>query len=241
MFGHSAVVRPEDQPAPTSATQARPASMQVIHRLDEAATSDHPLKSPATPFRVRFLVGGKERKGEFRGNDLLVPLNQGEVYQIEVENRTGRPAVMRLLVDGLNTLPEKMKDKSVMTLEVAPRVNLAEARPWVLDARGGTKNIVVGFATETGDQGKLREFDVVEADKSLAARKQFTEQIGLITAAFDEPAAERLASSLNPGSGTDLGQEVTADLSEQTGVGVGNLQCVINNRYVFPEALRGGR
>jgi len=91
-----------------------------------------------------------------------------------------------------------------------------------------------GFATETGANGKLREFTIVDADQSLAARRQFTDQIGLITAAFYAPAG----NARGPGMvGIAPGRVVAANLKEKKAPPPGNLLAVINIRYVDADTL----
>ena len=65
------------------------------------------------------MIGGQERPGVFRGNDMFVPVRKGEVLEIWIENHSGKLTLMRLLVDGLNTLPELEKAKGVATYLVA--------------------------------------------------------------------------------------------------------------------------
>ena len=97
-----------------------------------------------------------------------------------------------------------------------------------------------GFVTETGVQGKLREFKVVDADTSVAARKNFTDQIGLITAAFyhrEKPFETDggMIAGAAPGAGTGFGQEQEANLAERRDIRPGDLWAVINIRYVLQE------
>jgi len=181
MIGRSVRTRPQD---------FRP-DVQAVQDWDKRAKGEvsHPLADPNFPYRVQIKVGGKECTPRFEGNDCIVQLSKGETYEIWVENRTSQLVLMRLLVDGLNTLPQKDTAKGAGTYAVAKRVNLGEARPWVLDPKDPdtpTPGIwaVRGFVTEIGEKGKLREFMVVDAQESLAARRKFTDQIGLITAAF---------------------------------------------------------
>jgi hypothetical protein len=197
------------------------------------------------------MVGGRERQGIFERNpaigkeNYVVALKRGEVYTVRVENYSGQIACLRLLVDGLNTLPEKYLEKGISTVEVAPRVNLSQARHWVLDPNppnSQRRNVwgINGFVTETGVQGKLREFKVVDAESSVAARKSFTDQIGLITAAFYRREIPRTYAgssigSARPGAGTGFGEERQADLRERTDVRPGDLWAVINIRYVLDE------
>ena len=66
-----------------------------------------------------------------------MPLAKGEVYQIRVETRASHRARLRLLVDGLNTLPEKIQAKNVSLASKPPeavyagaqRVSLVSERP----------------------------------------------------------------------------------------------------------------
>ena len=236
MLGHSVVVSSEDHRPETvpPGHRSRPLADQLIERLDEHATRDpHPFKDPEYPLRVRLMVDGVERKGALRDNDYFVPLRIGEEYAIEIENNTGRQVLMRLLVDGLNTLPQAMDAKGLGTMEVAPRVNLDSARHWSLDPKVAKVFRVSGFVTVTGAQGKWRKFRVAQAEKSLAARKQFTDQLGLITAAFYLPGGGRSRSAV----ATEEGEEVDVSLPE-TKAEVGNLLTTITIRYVDAEDFK---
>ena len=233
MIGRSVQVKPEDRrlPAAGSAESDGPQAERVIEQLDKRAEGAHPLLDRNFPYRIRIMVGGKEREPVFSGNDCYVALSPGEEYEIWVENNSGRLTVMRLLVDGLNTLPQKETVKGVATYLVGAPVSLAEARFWILDPESAKTHAVRGFVTETGREGKLRKFTVVDAQKSLAARQRFTEQIGMITAAFYAPAGGSRAI------GTAAGEERVENLEEAGGVKVGNLLGVVHIRYVEPEAL----
>ena len=245
MLGRSVAILPNDREPelPLPDQPLRPMADVVVARMDERSEGAHPMKDPAFPYRVRFMVDGKERQCVFKGNNLIVPVKQGEVYQLWIENRTAQPVVMRLLIDGLNTLPEKEDTKGISTYVVGKRVNLDQARSWVLDPsdprvvriQGNPTWAVHGFVTATGTQGqgKLREFKIVDASQSLAARQEFTDQIGLITAAFYAPA------SGGRGVGTDLGAERTEDLREREGVEVGNLLALLHFQYVEASAMEG--
>jgi hypothetical protein len=215
---------------------------QVIRRNDERATGPHPLTNPRFPFRLRIMIDGKERLGVSRGSDWFVPVRQGEVYEIWVENHTDETVLMRLLVDGLNTLPQRDNVKGLGTFLTAPRVNLDEARRWILDPHdAGTLRLkgiptwaVRGFVTSTGThgQGKLREFVVVEAAESLAGRQQFTDQLGIITAAFYSPASDQRTV------GTAAGRERIDDLRQGEPTEVGSLLDAFQVRYVEADSLK---
>ncbi len=249
MLGKSADVHREDFSDELSDASEPPRLLadSIVDRMDQLAKGEHPLRDPNFPFRVWLMVGGKERKGQFRGNDYFVPLRKGEVYEIWIENRTGRRVLMRLLVDGLNTNLEKetsgagpaqQGDKGLSTEIIGKHVNLDEARAWVLDPnsaqqrRQRNRNLfaVRGFVTKTGKQGKMAQFTVVDADHSLAARQKFTDQIGLITTAFYAEQVMPRAAAAAPGIGTQGGRIIEENL-EEIRAAVGPLQAVVNIRY----------
>ncbi|MBL9125071.1 MAG: hypothetical protein JNG90_15645, partial [Planctomycetaceae bacterium] len=226
MLGQSATLRPEDnvppppQPGNEPAPGADPAADQTVERLDEHAQGTHPLADPHSEFGLRILVkkpDGKleERKPRFQGNKAYVRLQKGEVFQISAHHSSNDRVLLRLLIDGLNTMiedaggppgeqlenvevPADPQDpaKGVVRKVIGKRVSLDEARPWVLDPERKVPVAerwwgIGGFASALGVNGKVREFTVVDAKESLAAEREFTDQIGLITAAFYAPKASR--------------------------------------------------
>jgi len=239
MLGKSVHRKERYAPLPDSPDDVIP---DGVDELDDLSNGPHPLRDPKFPFPVRILVGGKERKGVFHGNDYYVPVRQGEVYSVQVESKLRKePVVLRLLVDGLNTLPEKVEAvKGVETYEVAPRVSLENARHWVLDPKKNRAGrwTIKGFVTETGSQGKLREFKIVEKQDSVAAQQNFTDQIGLITAAFYMPLAEpRGGIALGAAPGTGFGEERIERLDEVANVKPGRLRSVVHIHYVDADEL----
>ena len=230
----------DERPTPGQpALQAAAISHRAIAKLDELSKHPHPMQDPKYPYRVRIVVAGpqghfKERQGYFEGNDLIVPLRKGEDYEIWLENRSGTVVTARLLVDGLNTHPQPERSplsKGYRGILIAAPVALEDAQHWVLDPEGRTepwKNLfrVEGFVTETGDAGRLNKFHIVDLEQSVAARQQFTDQIGLITAGFYQAIAKKR------GIGTDLGDEVTQASKPRTDIGVGEPLCYISIRYV---------
>ena len=161
-------------------------------QIDDSA--DHPLSGPSFPYRVQVRVRGsderfRDRTGTFHGNEYHVPLQQGEVFRIYVTNGSGQPTFARVLVDGLNTLPEKTQVKGVYVeprperLAQAQPVNLAEAMAWG-PLRPGKKYAIPGFFLKTGQNAIYDEFKVVDAAHALASESGYTDQVGLITVAF---------------------------------------------------------
>ncbi len=235
MIGRSAATEPDDYrphfPVTSSSGQQLPD--QFIRRLDDRSEGPHPMLNPKFPFRVRLMIGGKERKGFFQGNDYIVPVNPGEVYELEIESRNQGPdlALMRLLVDGLNTLPEPVT-KGLQTNVSAQPVSLDEARTWKLIRGEGLRKgpgeiyTVKGFyKLIDGPNSPCETFRVVDAADSWAGQQKFTEQMGLITAAFY--AARRAR-----GVGTGSGGERYDDVRTVADVPIGNLLGVIHIKYV---------
>jgi hypothetical protein len=114
-------------------------------------------------------------------------------------------------------------------------VSLADARHWVLDpADPLLKDFpqkvwrVSGFITETGDNGKLREFLMSSAERSLAAKRKYTDELGMITAAFYEPVLRTGQRS----GGTEPGNEKSEPTKENDKYTPGKLRAVVNIHYV---------
>jgi uncharacterized caspase-like protein len=246
MLGRSAALSASDvePPRPTfDAPPQRDPQEIAISKLDAKATAPHPLTNPNFEFPVKIMVGGKERKGIPKGNFWIVPLRTGETFEILVGNNSGKAACMRLLVDGLNTLPdlEMSPSKGVATMLWGQHVNLDDARYHILDpaalkpevkkAWGNTWSIG-GFATETGENGKLRQFLVGTAEQSLAAKRKFTEQLGLITVAFYEADRSGDEGRARGHQGIIPGDEKKVKISEVVGYKPGKLRVVLNIHYV---------
>ncbi|MGD9724002.1 MAG: caspase domain-containing protein [Pirellulales bacterium] len=236
MLGRSAAVRPDDRIPEPPGSSSTSAEEQVIQHLDEQAQQQHPQNDPKFPFRVYLMVDGKERKGEVKGNDYIVKLRKGEVFQIWIDDRRAdrQPAMLRLLVDGLNTLPEKLDTKGVTTVEWGKRVSLEEARTWELHPNQ-EQYAIAGFVTRVDNNGhadlngEMVEFKLVDANEGLAARQKFTEQIGIITAAFYDVAGGPRRIAIGPGDK----RRTRFDASE--GYKVGNLLGVVHIHYVEGE------
>jgi uncharacterized caspase-like protein len=246
------VPRPGQPPPP-------PISQTVIERADVRSQGAHPMRDPAFPYRVRMFVVTnpqeqdidkrivKEREPVFPGggNECYVPVRVGEVYEVRVENKSGQTVLLRLLVDGLNTQLEIEKDtKGIETAIVGQRVNLDEAKHCELDPKARNAVLIQGvptwavrgFVAEKGPQGTVKQFTVVDGAQSLAARRQFTDQIGIITAAFYLPPGDAR------GPGFDAGEDLKEEIREAKHKQVGNLVAIVHLRYVDERALpvRGG-
>ncbi|TWT66953.1 Caspase domain protein [Posidoniimonas polymericola] len=253
MLGRSVKIEPRDRvpeiPVSADAPPADPIAT-VIDRADERSQGAHPLQDAKFDFPIKIVVNGKERpfvfksvgEGEETHTECFVGLKKDEVYEIWVGNRIGTAVKMRLLVDGCNTMPEKEDLKGITTKIVGKRVNLDEAAGWVLEPAkikprrdGSYVWAIRGFFEEVGAQGSLRKFTVDEADNSLAARQKFTDQIGIITAAFYTalPPGNRSRGGL----GTRAGDR-QAERTQRSDLEFGDLLSVVHIRYVDVDALK---
>ncbi|WP_254508864.1 caspase family protein [Anatilimnocola floriformis] len=229
MLGHSVAIKPEDRPPPVPGLSNQ--ESELIPKLDEKAGQAHPMKDPRFPYRISVVINGQERKGVFRGNDYVIPVRNGEVYEVQVKLLNQENVCVKLLIDGLNTLPQTLKgEKGVQTVEIAPIVKLDEAREWILDSAKNPQRLWAfrGFVTETGSAGSLKKFVITDAAKSLAAQKEFTESMGLITAAFYTATAARSGTTVQP-------WETKEELKERNDVEAGDLIGVVNIRYMDAE------
>lgn len=251
MLGRSAEITAEDRRHSQRQAEAarqehgvfRPVSHEddhLIRHLDQRAQGPHPLRDPLFPYRVEIMVQDRKnkslyrnRQGTFHNNDYYVPLNKDEVFRIHVTNTSDSVIVMRLLVDGLNTLPETVDFQGVNALKAGHRVDLSIARHWVLSPR--KLYAVPGFFQRIGEESPFTEFQVVDAVNSLAARQNFTDQLGIITAAFYAPAEG--ARDIGIGEGRTLHKDVP--LAGKEYAEVGPPLAYLNIRYVEPAALAG--
>lgn len=265
MLPRSVIVQAADYQTTVAPTIDRPSldnESKVVERLDKRTEEEpHPLLNPQSPFRVRILVDDRERKPVFRGRECYIGLGKGESFRIEIGCARDEITLLRLLVDGLNTLPEVMLSstetpaapnpsgistrgrvvasertaKGLLQERWAPRVDLPEARHWELDPNRTPRKLwgIGGFTTTVGDgHGTWRKFVVAEAAESLAVRQGYGDQVGIITAAFYAPA---------PGArsiGVVAGPEERVRMQMASGARPGNLLSVIQIRYVEPAILQ---
>ena len=248
MLGRSVQVDPVVDRRPVLGSASTEAS--TIHNLDRRSrTERHPLSKPSFPYVVKVMVRGSgelpdQRPFTFLGDQCYVDLRQDEVYELWIENKTADVTPMRLLVDGLNTLPEPPVHKGV-AVEAAPpgpaaeepevmgmRVNLDEARHWIIPAR--TEVAVRGFFSKVGDEtADFRRFTVSDAKTSLAGRQNFTDQLGLITIAFyNSKPVPRSVIGTRAG---EAGSEAIHGANNRTAVGP--MRACVTIHYVDPDTL----
>ncbi|GDX90954.1 hypothetical protein LBMAG46_09590 [Planctomycetia bacterium] len=136
--------------------------------------------------RVEILVGGRLLSPETSDDprSFQVSLSQGDEYVIRVTNETAETCILRLLVDGLNTLAELVGETPGKQEWLAAQPRLpTEARFWVIPP--GVYE-VKGFYKEPQMTGTTQSqaFEVTDVAGSLAARMGLRKNAGMITAAF---------------------------------------------------------
>lgn len=225
-----------------------------IARLETNSQRENPMCQPNFPFSLYITVDGKdlERRLSADGRHVYVKTSVGQHYHICLENNSKRNVFVRLLVDGLNTLPdramlqERAKGKvgagdQNSRLLPAQYVNLTTARPW--HCPPGSYDFP-GFYTEieedgVGDerQATRRDFVITDATNSEAHRRGFTKDVGIITAAFFEPTARPKHLAPVTQRGSTLGdREETENVKVLDGELVpGALLCVLHLRYGIEE------
>ncbi|MDR0335515.1 MAG: caspase family protein [Planctomycetaceae bacterium] len=170
--------------------------------------------STSSLFRVTIVV---KRGNNFipvkpiqQENRTYLPLERGDVYRIRIYNPTSETVMTRVLVDGLNTLPEKIEEPdkvkfvAVTTTDLMQHIeslkkvgaiivqNTAQeffrvAAPSGLDrarpwvVRPHKEVEIPGFFHNVGLQGGYKEFRVTESSFSVGGQTNFIDQLGLIT------------------------------------------------------------
>jgi hypothetical protein len=185
MSGRSVAILPGDPPAVDAQSEVPDADDELFDLLEQRSSGPHPLSDPKFPLRLKMMIGGKERVGVFRGNDYVIPVSSGEVFEIWGENRSGAPVYMRLLVDGVSTLPEKEIDRHGISRVVSRKcVRLNNCRPWIIDNNRHKLFALRGFVVGTDRDYQIEPFVVGEMNTSFVLRQEFTAEPGIITAAF---------------------------------------------------------
>ena len=171
----------------------------------------------ARMFRVVFEVKRKSQYVQVRpiskNGKVFIPLERGDVYRLRIHNPLPETVHVRVLVDGLNTLPERIvfpeqvKFMAVTTDRLMNYVESLKASGAVIvqdengqfyqvaaprgldDARTwvfapGREAVIPGFIHEVGLSGNYKEFRVTDASFSMGGQTNFTSQLGLVTIGF---------------------------------------------------------
>jgi hypothetical protein len=222
--------REEDRERALTEIERLHANAQTIHPL-------HPDARPPFPFRISLKVEGQSPEPQWSPDrrHMYVRLNKCDTYAVWIDNQSDSDVFLRLLVDGLNTLPDypaglPSYERSSQKLLPAQAVSLTRARPWNCDPG---QSVVAGFFTRfTAGQGELRKFEVVDAAESEAYRSGYHENVGVVTAAFYAPMTRPAHKGVSADVGTKLGEKATTKVEAYRGNQVpGGLLGVIHIRY----------
>jgi hypothetical protein len=144
-------------------------------------------------------------------------------------------------------LPQKREETGIIKFaaieelpeaeEMAPRVNLESARYWLLPPE--STSLIPGFFEKVGSNAVGREFRVTDAPNALAVQKDFTEQIGMITAAYystkQAKPVVRGARSLGTSLGTEAGESFNTSVKVRNDLEIDQLLGIIQIRYAEEE------
>jgi SpoU rRNA methylase family enzyme len=212
-------VNPEYRPGITAIETTNSAT-------ESSSVSLVPLEATMTKlFRVTLVV---KHGNKFvpvqpiqQGNRTYLPLEHGNIYRIRIGNPTTETVMVRVLVDGLNTLPEKIekpekvKFVAVTTTDTMQYIESLKktgaiivqndvgeffqvAAPSGLDCarpwivRPQKEVEIPGFFHHVGAKGDYKEFHVTDAPFSVGGQTNFTDQLGLITVGFFTAVPENL-------------------------------------------------
>jgi hypothetical protein len=239
------------------------ANAKEIQTLEESAMLAHPMTNPATfPYEVALRINGVLQSPTFSKDKRFayVRAKKGDTYAVQLINKSPRPVFVRLLVDGLNTLPDypvmSRKSSDLFEPRAADRrspltpaqyVSLANAQTWhcgvgkdhqpaVYEVRGFFTKIDNGSASLSVD-AELAKFIVTDADASEAIRKGFPKDVGVITAAFYSSVASPQNMASKSDLGTKMGELTREKVDPYRGQEVpGALLGVVHLRYGIPQA-----
>ncbi|MDR2706843.1 MAG: caspase family protein [Planctomycetaceae bacterium] len=242
-------VNPEYRPGITATERTNSAT-------EAPSVSLVPLDATMTKlFRVTLVV---KRGNRFvpiqpiqQGDRTYFPLEHGNTYRIRIGNPTTETVMVRVLVDGLNTLPEKIEEPekvkfvAVATTDTMQYIESLKktgaiivqndageffqvAAPSGLDrarpwiVKPQKEVEIPGFFHHVGAKGDYKEFRVTDAPFSVGGQTNFTDQLGLITVGFFTAVPED-SPIKNRGVGTGMGYTVRQNVVVNENLIVGGL------------------
>ena len=207
----------------------------------------------------------ESRKIHFINDRAYVALQKEDIYQVVLWNLTDDTVGFRLLVDGMNTLPEKastiipgqelpttfstMKSRNGEYIS-QKQIPLSEANFWILppspkreDGKLSNGAKVKGFYKTMGQNTTYREFVVTDATESKAYRAGYTNELGMITVGIyslrEKPVRGPDKDLGVDGLGTKEGEElVDKEIKGVKGMEIVETKSLIYIRYVSPENLQ---
>ena len=215
-----------------------------------SAAESHPMTDSSIPFGIKIFARKAQTQEEFAeragtciGNDFYIPLNAGEEYQIELENKNDFPVWARVLVDGKSTLAQRMMivEKGVAIeaskeengeMVLAPRVALPDARAYHLKAK--LKQRIIGFGWPEKETTYL--FEVTDSFDDISPSEDYLDELGWITVGFYKDAEKGGKGGEGP-EHTISGPDVSQHFDYNGKTRPGDLMAVYNIRYVSQKLL----
>jgi len=200
----------------------------------------HPYFDSGFPYAMSVEVNGQKRTPTplQRGDKtfLLVELNQGEQYQIILENRSQKPVYCALYVDGASSIDRL----------VAEPADLETRRHWYLPPNSGRRAIGGWYTIPRNANGQplaqqfYDHFTIVSRDESLQQGASFEQNVGMITALFYTQGMEGIQQpppSMTPRAlpasigGTAAGGRMDASLEFSAGINRGIMLAAYTVHY----------
>lgn len=210
LFGESGYVSPDIDGKSGSAEE-------LLVSLKNNSSDATPNRLLYSPYKIDVIINGKVSSLHSKGDNLYVAAPPGKTYQIELTNNSDRDAAVALLIDGLGTLDQRRDLPS-------------QARKWVV--RAGSKARIKGW--QIGDK-IAKEFVFTGAAESLAARKGFYDNIGLITACF-YPEKDKLKTRGLVGTG--VGEDIESNIKEVRMEYEKTPAAIVNLHYDLPTIVQ---
>jgi|GEM_PF-6141448 len=231
---------------------------------DKAFSSNYPVD-----IQVKNRQGEYEdREIHFIGGRAFVELQKNEVYQVVVRNFTNDTVGFRVLVDGMNTHPERettivpgkelpkefsTAKSRVGKLVAQKQVPLHEANFWVLkptikraDGTQTTGARIKGFYESLGENSTYHEFVVTDAADSEAAKSGYTNELGSITVGVYSLRSQTRAEPDRGVVSAELGELGTKkgnagqdqEIKVFSGMEIDETKSLVYIRYVTPAHLQ---
>ena len=217
----------------------------------------------------------KNKEGIYQKRNIItiegkhyVPLEKGDIYQVVLWNTTTREVGFRVLVDGMNTHPER--ESTIIPGEELPKgfstmksrsgnyvgqkqIPLSEANFWILkptpvksDGSLPTGAQIKGFYSKIGENSVYREFTVAEKEASKAAGAGLKNEIGFITIGIYELLPKQRGSLDNGVNSSELGTKEGAErqggeVKVFKGMETKSTLSLLHIRYITQEQLKAIR
>lgn len=182
----------------------------------------HPLTRDDLQFGFDVQVAKQDVRTAKIGEDIYVAVEEGDTYTLRVWNKSPKPVYMGMYIDGINTIGKELE---------GPAFTPAN-RMWYLAPApgkrriGGFLTIGVAGATEQTEE----KFLVSSREESIAAGKNFTDRLGIITAVVFDFVPLDGAKAI-PSIGTKAGEKSQIQVREWGTGKRGAVLAAISVRY----------